>query len=116
VSPERTITVNISRDEAFDFLSELAEDDDLRARVEADPGAELAQRGIDISPDLLPSEAKLASKDQIRELMLILGDDPANKFGRRKGEEAWPFHLLCWIFMFGALPFVQRVAEPDGAS
>lgn len=111
---ERTITVAISRDEAYDFLKQLAEDDDVRARIEADPGTELANRGIVISPQLLPEQAKLASKGQIEELLLLLGDDPADKLGRPRGE-AWPFHLLCIVFRFGALPFVRREAEHDGA-
>ncbi len=96
---ERTISVAISREAAYDFLKELASDDDVRARVVADPGAELASRGIVISPELL----------------LTMGDDPADKLGRPKGE-AWPFHLLTVVFMFGALPFAQRAAEQDGAS
>ena len=112
---ERTISVAITRDAAYDFLKELASDDDVRARVVADPGAELASRGIVISPDLLPAEAKLASKEQIEELLLTMGDDPADKLGRPKGE-AWPFHLLTVVFMFGALPFAQRAVEQDGAS
>ena len=112
---ERTITVAISRDEAYDFLKQLAEDDDVRARIEADPGTELANRGIAISPQLLPAQAKLASKEQIEELLVLLGDDPADKLSRPRGE-AWLVHLLCVIFRFGALPFVQRDAEHDGAS
>lgn len=111
---ERTITVAISREEAYDFLKQLAEDDDVRARIEADPGSELANRGIVISPQLIPERAKLASKDQIAELLVLMGDDPEDKLGRPRGE-AWLVHLLCVIFRFGALPFVQREAEPDGA-
>jgi hypothetical protein len=111
---ERTITVAISRDEAYDFLRELAEDDDLRARLEADPGSELANRGIVIPPQLLPAQARLASKAQIEDLLHSMGDDPDDKFGRPKGE-AWLFHLLCFAFHFGALPFVQRDPERDGA-
>lgn len=111
---ERTITVSISRDEAYDLLRQLAQDDDLRARIEADPGTELANRGIEISEQLLPAQAKLASKEQIEELLLVMGDDPADKFGRPKGD-AWPFHLMAFVFMFGALPFVTREAEHDGA-
>jgi hypothetical protein len=111
---EATITVAMSRDEAYDFLKELAEDDDVRARVEADPGTELANRGIVISRQLLPEQAQLASKEQIAELLASMGDDPADKLGRPKGE-AWSFHLLCYVFMLGALPFAEREAEHDGA-
>jgi hypothetical protein len=111
-NPEPTITLTISRDEAYEFLRELAEDDDLRARVEADPGGELAARGIVIARELLPEQARLASKDQIAELIVLLGDDPANLLGRPKAE-AWPFQLLSVVFMFGALPFVQREAQLD---
>jgi hypothetical protein len=109
-----SITAAISRDDAFEFLRQLAEDDELRARVEADPGAELAARGIAVSPELLPKRARLASKDQISEYLILLGDDPADKFGRPKGE-AWFIHLLYIVFMFGALPFVQRGTQDDGA-
>jgi hypothetical protein len=114
VSAEGTITVAISRDEAYDFFKQLAEDDTARARLEADPATELANWGITVSPGLLPAEAKLASKEDIEELLVLLGDDPADKLGRPKGE-AWLIHLLCVIWKFGALPFVQRAAEHDGA-
>jgi hypothetical protein len=89
-------------------------DDELRARIEADPSTELANRGIVISPELLPAEAKLASKEEIEELLHALGDDPADKLGRPRGQ-AWLVHLLCIIFRFGALPFVERKPAHDGA-
>ena len=111
---ERTIRVTISRDEAYTFLKELAEDDDVRARVEANPGRELEARGIVIPEELLPGQARLASKEQIAELIVLMGDQPEDKFGRPKGE-AWFFHMMVFVFMFGALPFVPREAEGDGA-
>jgi hypothetical protein len=114
MSDESTINVTISRDAAFDFITQLAEDDEVRAAVAARPAEELAERGIDIGAQLVPAEAKLASKEQFTELLVLLGDDPADKFGRPKGE-AWHFHLLCFVFMFGALPFVEREALRDGA-
>jgi hypothetical protein len=110
---ERTIRVAISRDDGYAFLKELAENDDVRAKVEANPGRELEARGIVIPEELLPARARLASKEQIAELMVLLGDDPEDKLGRPKGE-AWVFHMLCFVFMFGALPFVPRDAERDG--
>src|SRR4051794_5936289 len=113
MNDEPSITFSISREDAYEFLRQLAEDDDLRARVKADPGAELAERGIVIAPELLPETATLAGKHQIRELLVTLGDDPADLMGRPKAE-TWPFHLLNVVFMFGALPFVTR--EADGAA
>ena len=107
---EPSIRVTISRDDAYAFIKQLAQDDDLRARVEANPGDELAKVGIVISPEVLPARARLASKGQMEELLLLLGDDPADKFGRPKGD-AWLFHLLAFVFMLGALPFVQRDPE-----
>ena len=107
---EPTIRVTITREEAYELLRQLIDDDDLRARMEEDPGRVLADRGIIIAPDLLPERAKLASKGQMEELLLLLGDDPADKFGRPKGE-AWLFHLLGFVFMLGALPFVERDAQ-----
>lgn len=107
------IRVTITREEAYDFLNQLATDDELRARVEADPGAELARRGIEISPELLPERARLASKDHIADMLYLMGDDPDDKLGRPKGE-AWLFQTMCVVFMFGALPFARR-PEPDGA-
>jgi hypothetical protein len=108
-----SIRVTMTREEAYDFLQQLATDDDLRARVEADPGRELARRGIHISPELLPAQAKLASKDHIADMLYVMGDDPENKLGRPKGE-AWLYHTMCFVFMFGALPFARR-PQPDGA-
>jgi hypothetical protein len=104
------ITVAMSPEQAYELLQELAENDEVRAAVAADPRTELGNRGIVIPPELLPREAKLASKEDFAELLFLLGDDPQDIFGRPKGE-AWLFHLLCFIGKFGALPFPQR----DGA-
>lgn len=115
MSPEDpTIDVTLSREDAYAFLKSLTEDDDLRARVEADPRAELDRVGISIAPGLLPDQARLASKGEMTELLYRLGDKEDNKFGNPEGE-AWLGHLLCFIFMYGALPFLESDAERDAA-
>ena len=114
MNDESVVHIAMSRDMAYEFLQQLAQDDELRARIEERPGPELADRGIEIAPQLLPEQARLASKEEMEELLLLLGDDPTDKFGRPMGE-AWPFHLLCFIFRFGALPFAQREASGDAA-
>jgi hypothetical protein len=116
VSPEGpAITVTAERKDAFQFVRALAQDDDLRARVEADPRGALREVGIDVPEGLLPDRARLASKSQMDVLLHKLGHDPDDPFGAPEGE-AWLGHLLCFVYMWGALPFVQREPRRDAAA
>ena len=107
------ITVTMSRDDAFEFLRQLATDDAVRTAVSHDPVGELGSRGIVIARGLVPDRAQLATKRQFAELLERLGDDPADKLGRPAGD-AWAVHLVAHVYMLGALPFLPREAAPDG--
>jgi putative modified peptide len=51
------------------LLGMLANDDDVRARFEANPAAVLAEHGIDFDPANLPSPVKLPSKEELQQTM-----------------------------------------------
>jgi hypothetical protein len=115
MSPEDpSINVTATREEAYDFLLALTQDDELRSALAADPRGVLEEHGISIGEGLFPDHARLASKGQMKELLYRLGDDEDDKFGNPEGD-AWLSHVLAHCFMYGALPFVERRAEPDGA-
>jgi hypothetical protein len=115
VSPEDpAINITASRADAYAFLKALTHDDELRAQLEANPREVLEGIGIFIAGGLFPDHARLASKGEMKELLYKLGDKEDDKLGNPEGE-AWIGHLLCFIFMYGALPFLERGAERDGA-
>jgi hypothetical protein len=115
VSPEDpAINITTTREDAYDFLQALTHDDALRSSLEADPRAVLEGIGIVIPERLFPDHARLASKGQMKELLYRLGDKEEDKFGNPEGD-AWISHVLAYIFMYGALPFLERDAERDGA-
>jgi hypothetical protein len=96
-------------DELFErLISESA----FRDAVEKDPVGELHAYGIELSGPGVPSTGKLASPEEIQMLRdgMREGDDP---FGRAGG--TWCLHVICVVFKFGALPFIQRDTLRDGA-
>ena len=113
-SQDPTISVGATREDAYSFLQALTHDDELRDRLAADPRSVLAEIGIVIPEGLLPDHARLASKGQMTELLYRLGDKEDDKLGNPEGD-AWVPHLLSFVFMWGALPFVERDAQRDAA-
>ena len=56
-----------TQDNARKLLERLAEDDDFRARMEADPVAAFAEHGFTLDPAILPDKkVVLPSKEEIR--------------------------------------------------
>lgn len=55
------------KQQAQALLARLAEDDELRARLEANPVATLAEFGFEIDPAIAPYRVTLPSKEHIRE-------------------------------------------------
>jgi putative modified peptide len=51
------------------LLGMLAEDDDFRARFEANPAGVLTEHGIDFDPTELPVPATLPSKEELKETL-----------------------------------------------
>jgi putative modified peptide len=97
---------------ADELFRKLASDEEFRRRVEKDPVGELYAYGIELSGPGVPSTAKLADRDEIQALREAMADDD-DPLGRTHG--TWCFHLICVVFKFGALPFIQRDAVRDGA-
>ena len=95
-----------------ELFERLISDGAFRDAVQKDPVGELYVYGIELSGPGVPSTGNLASPDEIRGLRdgMREGDDP---FGRAGGTEC--LHVICVVFKFGALPFIQRDTLRDGA-
>ena len=65
--PEMTRPSTSPSEGQLAFLHRIAHDDRFRAEVEADPGAKLAEFGLRVDPENLPSEVRLPSKQAIRD-------------------------------------------------
>src|SRR5690348_17025262 len=101
------IDLSIGRDEARQFLFDLATDDELRQAVQANPVEELGNRGIRYPRELLPDEVKLPPRKEVTHI-LYAADSLLD-------ETASPFGLLV-IFVFGAMPVTGgRSPGGDGA-
>jgi putative modified peptide len=99
--------------QGFELLSRLSQDDEFRAEVEADPATVLRLYGIDLT-GAVPPGARLATKEQIRELLDEMGNEEGNPFGS-VSDAAWRFQILGMVFRFAALPFVERAPARHGA-
>jgi putative modified peptide len=107
---EITITIRMSSEQAAELMRRLAEDDDFRNEVQKDPASVLERYGISISPpEAIPPNAQLASKEEVAVLIAAMAaeDDP---FGR-VSHGAWSYHVLPYIFSFGAIPMFGRGDE-----
>lgn len=61
------IRLTLTREEAADFLERLADDTELRAEFERDPGRVLRENGIEVSPpEALPERAVAPDPADIR--------------------------------------------------
>ena len=110
---ERTeITLGLSREEAFAFLVRLAEDDEFRAALEANPRAELERNGISISTAEDDVPATLPPKEEVRGLLQKLAEP--DEFGGIPPEAVgWGCYVVLWRIGF-AMPFIRNT-ERDGA-
>jgi hypothetical protein len=106
------ITVSITRQEAYAFISDLARDEDFRRRLESDPRAVLAERGIEFEPgeeDAVPERVTLPPTQEVKQLLEELGppDDEGMVSGEALGRACY---VVLFAFGFGAMPFIV----PDG--
>jgi len=57
----------------LELLQRLADGDDFRSRLEANPVATLAEYGFQVDPAIAPAVAHLPSKEHVRANMALLG-------------------------------------------
>lgn len=53
-------------------MERLAADDDFRAQLEENPRAVLADYGIDVPEELVPSQVQLPAKDEVEQIRGVL--------------------------------------------
>lgn len=66
---DQPIQISITPSQADELLSKLAEDDEFRQQLEADPQGVLAQYGIVVSEEALEGETLLPSKEEVQEAL-----------------------------------------------
>jgi hypothetical protein len=101
---EFRLRIDTSKDRAMEFVSRLAEDDDFRAELQADPRKVLWDYGVEVPDELIPSEVVLPPKEDVN--ALLAGDHDA------LGLFPVGPHMLFPVFVcFFAFPFLH--AETD---
>ncbi|MDQ3617474.1 MAG: NHLP-related RiPP peptide [Pseudomonadota bacterium] len=61
-----------SQENARKLLQRLADDDDFRARMEADPVSVLAEHGFMVDREIAPAKVELPSKEDINKNIELL--------------------------------------------
>jgi hypothetical protein len=102
------ITVSITRQEAYAFISDLARDERFRERLEKDPRTVLAERGIEFETgkeDAVPECVTLPPTEDVEQLLEELG--PPDEEGMVNGEALGrACYVVLFAFGFGAMPFI----------
>ena len=107
-----TIKCWATNEKADELVARLATDRKFRAAVEADPVGELWHYGIELSGAGVPGTAKLASQSEFKALRTAMADRD-DVMGDPHGISC--IRLICAVFKFGALPFLERGVLPNGA-
>jgi hypothetical protein len=100
------VDVTTTAEQAREFLERLEIDFEFREQVEANPVAVLAEFGIEISPNALPSPVKLPPPHAIQRVLAV--HEEQDLLGT--GGDAY---LMIWV-MHGAFPVLTPGAG-DGA-
>jgi putative modified peptide len=66
---DQPIQISVTPSQADELLNKLAEDDDFRQQLEADPQGVLAQYGIVVPEEALQGETLLPPKEEVREAL-----------------------------------------------
>ena len=66
---ELRLRIDTGRDQAVEFVSRLANDDEFRERLQADPKAVLWDYGVELAPELIPETIELHSKDEVQSFL-----------------------------------------------
>lgn len=115
-------TLNLSSEQASDFLRSLVEDDAFRREVENAPGKALAGKGIAVPPEAIEGPVTLPSKaDLIRTFGAAFPDlqprrTPFSRFIQifRPWPTPVPFGGVChgWAIAYGAARRIAKKPQP----
>lgn len=61
------------------FLRRVARDEDFRAALEADPGAALAEYGLEVDAKDVPRNVRLPKEEAILDILIYSGDDQSRQ-------------------------------------
>lgn len=101
---EFRLRIDTSKDRAMEFVSRLADDDDFRAELQADPRKVLWDYGVEVPDELIPSEVVLPPKEHVA--AALEGDLTA--LGHH---QAGPQLLFPVFVCFFAFPFLHAEAD-----
>jgi putative modified peptide len=74
------ILMEITPQDALDFLNKLATDDEFRARLKEDPRSVLVEYRIEINDAGVPTNAELPPKEDVQHLLDQIGE--LDEYGR----------------------------------
>lgn len=91
------VHISLTPEQAREFVQALAEDDEFRDRLSEQPLETLADYGIQIPQEMIPSEIVLPSKDEAREALNSIDQGQELRLqptGFLLSFLAWPFLIL----------------------
>jgi hypothetical protein len=113
-------TLNLSSEQAADFLRSLAEDDAFRSRLQSAPEQAFAEKGIPAPPEAIEGPITLPPKDDlIRTFSAAFPHHRRGSILRRLIAHLWPgpigppFGHMCkgWALCY---LFAARLEKPSG--
>ena len=95
----RRISVDLSSNDALDFVERLTEDDAFRRELEQNPQEVLARYGVEVTPEMIPSDLRLPDKEHLRELRSEIA---AGRFriGFEPDQLFYPFFIFLSFYPF----------------
>ena len=98
---EMRLRLDMTSEQVEDFVYRLAEDDEFRSQLTADPVGVLGQYGIEVSPELLDvAGVDLPAKEEVRQ---AIEGARAGEFMRIKATVAGIFAIFCGLFAWPGL-------------
>lgn len=63
---ELRLRIDTGRDQAVEFVTRLANDDEFRERLQSDPRSVLWDYGVEVAPELIPETVELPPKEEVQ--------------------------------------------------
>lgn len=66
---ELRLRIDTGRDQAVEFVTRLANDDEFRERLQNDPRSVLWDYGVEVAPELIPEMVELPPKAEVQSFL-----------------------------------------------
>jgi putative modified peptide len=104
---DQRLNLNITPNEAHEFLLKLSTDDNFRDRLERNPTEVLAEHHISIPSELVPGIAALPPKEVVQEALSAFtraGELNVRGLHTPFTSSRWSFVLFWWLYFTPARP------------